>query len=142
MPALISRVREWWRCRRTAVQFFRFAIVGGINFFLDNGVYLALTRGFVWWSEHILLAAAVSFVLSVISSFLLNTFWTFSCDAVGWQRRAGKFFAVATGGLAINILLIHLAVSLGVYDLIAKVSATFVVLAWNFVLQKKWTFRD
>jgi len=133
---------EWWRCRRTAVQFLRFSVVGGVNFLLDNGIYVLLTRGTVFWSERILSAAAISFVLSVISSFVLNTFWTFSCDAAGWHRRMGKFFAVATGGLAINILIIHLLVSLGVYDLIAKIAATAVVLVWNFILQKKWTFRD
>ena len=129
------------RHRRAAGQFTRFCIVGTANFFLDNGIYVVLTRRWDFWSEHFLSAATVSFVAAVISSFILNTFWTFRCDAAGWHRRIGKFFVVAVGGLFINALTLELLIELGIYDLVAKVAAAGVVLVWNFLFQKKWTFR-
>lgn len=127
--------------RRTAGQFLRFSIVGTINFFLDYAVYIGLTRCFGFWGRHIVLATTVSFIAAVLSSFFLNTFWTFRCDAAGWQKRIWKFFAVATGGLALNALILFALTGLGVYDLLAKLAATAIVLVWNFFLQKKWTFR-
>ena len=120
----------------------RFATVGTINFFLDYGVYIGLTRGLAFWGRHIVLAATVSFVAAVICSFVLNTFWTFRCATAGWHRRAGKFFLVATGGLAWNALIIFVLTELGMYDLLAKLAATALVLVWNYALQKKWTFRS
>jgi len=139
---IICRLREKLAGHRgTFGQFLRFSTVGTINFFLDYGVYFGLTRGFPFWGKHIILASTVSFVAAVISSFLLNTFWTFRCDAAGWHRRVWKFFAVATGGLALNATILFVLTRLGVYDLIAKLAATAIVLVWNFLLQKKWTFR-
>ena len=138
----IGSIREMFQCRRRSLgQFFRFSVVGTVNFFLDYLVYFALTRGWAFWGRHIVLAASASFIVAVTSSFFFNTFWTFRCDAAGWHKRVGKFFAVATGGLALNALILFLLTSLGVYDLVAKVAATAIVLVWNFQLQKKWTFR-
>lgn len=127
--------------RQTVGQFLRFSAVGTANFFLDYLVYIGLTRGFVFWGGHIIMAATVSFIAAVISSFFLNTFWTFRGASAGWHRRAGKFLAVAVGGLALNALILFSLTELGIYDLVAKLVATAMVLVWNFQLQKKWTFQ-
>ncbi len=127
--------------RHTAAEFLKFSAVGVFNTFVDFGVYVALTRLTVFWSGHLVLSAAASFTVAATSSFFLNTFWTFRCQTAGWHRRIGKFFAVATGGLALNALILFSFTRLGVYDLLAKFTATGLVLVWNFFLQKKWTFR-
>ncbi len=142
MTGPIAIIFDKLRCRRRSLgQFFRFSVVGTINFFLDYLVYFALTRGFAFWGRHFILAACVSFTAAVTSSFFLNTFWTFRCDARGWHARIAKFFTVATGGLALNALILFILTGLGVYDLVAKVAATGIVLVWNFYFQKKWTFK-
>jgi len=139
---LISRSLEKLSGRRSDIgQFLRFSAVGTANFFLDYLVYIGLTRGFAFWGRHIVLATTASFIAGVTSSFFLNTFWTFRRGSAGWHRRAGKFFAVATGGLALNALILYVLTGLGVYDLLAKLAATAIVLVWNFYFQKKWTFR-
>jgi putative flippase GtrA len=138
ISGLIERFSPY---RRTAGQFLRFSAVGTINFFLDYAVYIVLTRGLVFWGRHIVMATTASFIVAVTSSFVLNTFWTFRCDAAGWHKRVWKFFVVAAGGLALNALILFVLTGLGVYDLLAKLAATAIVLVWNFFLQKKWTFR-
>ncbi len=107
---------------------------------LDFGIYVGLTRLTGFWRGHYVLAACVSFACAVLSSYLVNTYWTFRQQGTD-LRRAAKFFAVATAGLGWNALIIWGAVRLGAYDLAAKVLATGAVLIWNFLLQKHWTFR-
>src|SRR5690606_23901009 len=140
---MLARLLELIRLlqRDTAVQFVRFAAVGATNTVLDFGVYVALTRGTDWWRDHLVLAATVSFCVAATSSFLLHNFWTFSRNGDGWQRRMPKFFTVAVGGLAWNAALLHLLVGAGLHDIPAKLIATGAVIAWNFTLQKNWTFR-
>ncbi len=127
--------------RHTFAQFARFAAVGAGNTVLDFGVYLALTRSFPFWWRHLVLAASVSFTLAATSSFLLNTFWTFKSDLCEWRVRLPKFFAVAVGGLCVNSAILFGLTRVGVNDILAKLTATGVVLLWNFTLQKTWTFR-
>ncbi|MBI4457347.1 GtrA family protein [Candidatus Uhrbacteria bacterium] len=122
-------------------QFVRFGVVGAINTVLDLGVYVALTRHVVFWADHRVGAATVSFTAAVISSFILNTRWTFRRDFRGWPERGVKFFLVAVVGLAINAFVFHLGLTAGFHDIIAKIIATIVVIAWNFTLQRQWTFR-
>ena len=125
----------------TDMEFVRFGIVGGINTAVDFAVYIGLTRPLPFWSHHYVLASACSFTVAVVSSFLLNNFWTFRRSSLEWGRSL-KFFAVALGGLGLNAATLYALTHLGVFDLFAKVAATAVVLAWNFTLQKTWTFKE
>lgn len=128
--------------RKTVGQFVRFGLVGGFNTVLDFSVYYMLTRSSSFWGEHLVLAAVASFTVGVISSFILNNFWTFRQSAAGWRSRIWKFFIVAVGGVSWNALLLFVFVNLGMFDLYAKAIATAAVLFWNFTLQKMWTFRE
>lgn len=123
------------------MEFIRFCIVGVINTGVDFAVYIGLTRPMPFWTQHYVLASACSFLVAVFSSFLLNTFWTFRRQNVEWARSV-KFFAVAVGGLVLNAATLYTLTHFGLFDLFAKAAATGVVLAWNFTLQKKWTFAE
>lgn len=127
--------------RRTAKQFIKFSLVGTLNTGVDFGIYLALTRLTEFWYANLVWASVVSFTTAVLSSFVLNTFWTFRAGGQGWQKRVGPFFAVAIGGLLINAGTVWMLITLGFWDVLAKIVATAFTLAWNFTLQKKWTFR-
>ncbi|MDD5252168.1 MAG: GtrA family protein [Patescibacteria group bacterium] len=136
----LDSIRCWLR-RPTAGQFLRFSTVGVANTFVDFGVYIALTRPFPFWAQHLLTANVISFTIAATSSFLANTFWTFRCGGDGWQKRFPKFFMVAIGGMLLNSAVLGSLTWLGVYDLLAKAVATAIVLTWNFGMQKKWTFK-
>lgn len=125
----------------TAGQFARFAVVGTINTMVDFSVYVLLTRFSVFWGSHLVSAAIVSFSVGVVSSFILNNFWTFRLSGTNWRARIGKFSAVAMGGMLLNAVILYMLISLGMYDLLAKAIATVLVMGWNFSLQKMWTFR-
>jgi putative flippase GtrA len=137
--------RLWaWRERRALRQFIKFCIVGGINTVVDFGAYFLLTRQTAFFSHdggHYLLAATLTFSLAVVSSFCLNTFWTFRAGGPGWHRRAPQFVAVTLVGLFINDLVMYLVVTAGGHDMVGKVAAAGLVTFWNFFAQKHWTFR-
>ena len=121
-------------------ELLRFCLVGMVNTFLDFGAYLLLTRLFGFWSEHLLVAAAASWCLAILSSFLLNNFWTFGHGTLRLQNRMGKFAAVALSGGIWNLILMAIFMRLGLHDIWAKVLSTVGVTVWNFTLQKRWTF--
>lgn len=141
MEDRFPKIQALARDRQAFVQFVRFGVVGAINTVLDFGVYVALTRSFVFWSEHIVLAAVASFIVAVTSSFLLNNYWTFRMDASGLHRKGVKFIVVAVGGLIWSAVILYSLTTAGMYDIFAKVIATGIVMIWNFTLQKFWTFK-
>ena len=126
---------------KMAGEFLRFGFVGLCNTVLDFTVYYVLTRNFLFWGDHVVAAAAVSFCVAVASSFFLNNFWTFRRDAQSLHHRSVKFFIVALAGLAWNSAILYGLISAGLHDILAKLAATAVVMMWNFILQKTWTFR-
>ena len=129
------------RARRGVRQLVKFCLVGGFNTALDFGIYFGLTRTWPFFAHHYLMAATASFSVAVVSSFLLNTFWTFRAAEGAWQRRAPRFFAVALVGVSLNAGIIFLLVEGGLHDMLAKIAATGIVLMWNFTAQKFWTFK-
>jgi putative flippase GtrA len=139
-PVIGPLYRLLFTYRKTAGQFVRFGVVGACNTALDFSIYIGLTRGFPFWGEHFVLAAAISFCFGATSSFIFNTFWTFRRGDVGWHRRMPRFFTVAVIGLALNSTVLWTLTSLGLHDIIAKLAATGIVVFWNFTMQKRWTF--
>lgn len=127
--------------RDVFAQFVRYAVVGASMTVLDFGVYLTLTLHSDAFAGRYVAAATVSFLCAVAVSFVLNNFWTFRHDHRGWHRRAPKFLTVATVGLALNAGILHLLVTFGLHNIIAKIIATGVVTGWNFTMQRRWTFR-
>lgn len=121
-------------------EFAKFAAVGACNTVTDFAVYIALTRTIPFFSAHLILAASISFVFAVAVSFILNSTWTFRHGVTDWQERYPRFLLVALGGLVINASVLAVLVAFGLHDILAKLVATSASLAWNFPMQRKWTF--
>jgi putative flippase GtrA len=53
-----------------------------------------------------------------------------------------KFFIVSFGGLLINLAIFDLVTTMwGMRDILGLFFATCVGTLWNFILNKKWTFK-
>ncbi|MBU0625038.1 GtrA family protein [Patescibacteria group bacterium] len=125
----------------TARQLLKFCLVGTINTLVDFTSYVFLTRLFVFWEDRLVLASVLSYCCGMISSFILNNFWTWRRDNHGLLQRLPRFLLVTFIGMAWNAALLYILVGLGMYDIFAKALATVCVIAWNFILQKRWVFR-
>lgn len=116
----------------------RFALVGGVNTLIDIGIFAVLFFGYHW---PLLAAHATGFTVAVMNSYLMNKAWSFRDRRGGrdaW-RRAGLFYLVALGGLALSSAVISLA-ALVMHSLLAKFLAAGASFLWNYLLSKRVVF--
>ncbi|MBU1074822.1 GtrA family protein [Patescibacteria group bacterium] len=144
MRTIIENIRnnEQVKKRPYIEQFVKFAIVGTANTFVDFGIYFGLTRSSEFWEGHYLWANFIAFVFAATSSYIFNKNWTFKDSNRKIHIQYPKFLLVSAVGLSLNETILYLLVTQAVfYDLWAKAFAACVVLFWNFVINKIWTFR-
>ncbi len=122
-------------------QFIRFGIVGVINTSLDFVIYAFLTRLFLFFDEHYLIANLISFSIATVNSYIFNKYWTFKDNSKQHKIQYTKFYLVSLCGLILTQTILYILVELGLYDLLAKAIAVGVVLFWNFFVNKFWTFK-
>jgi putative flippase GtrA len=117
------------------VQLFKFSIVGVICFIVDFAVLYVL-KEFV--QLHVLLAAGISFSVSVILNYILSIYFVFDVDRQKNKKRNFILFVVfSVIGLILTELLMKLGIDvLNVNYMLVKVGATVIVMVYNFVTRK------
>ncbi len=120
--------------------FIKYCIVGVLGTSIDVGILWLLVH---YGGLPVLTATSISFVVSVLNNFFLNKFWTFRSPSSNYRKLAIKFFLVSLGGLALTNacmwLLVH---AIEIWYIWAKLITSGVVLMWNFLANKYWTFRS
>jgi putative flippase GtrA len=120
------------------VQWLRFATVGVSNTVLSLALYAELLR----LGTFYLAASATAFVVATLNSYALNRRWTFHSSG----RRAPevvRFYVVSTGGLAVNLGLLYVAVDdATVPKLVAQLLVIPLVSVLTFAWNRRWTFAD
>jgi dolichyl-phosphate beta-glucosyltransferase len=120
--------------------FFKYALVGFLGTAIDLGsLYLFIDRLHI----HLLVATALSFLLAVINNFTLNKFWTFQNKHSNIRKQFIKFLIVSTIGLMLTEMCMAFFVYvLSIWYMSAKLFTSGLVLTWNFLANKYWTFKD
>lgn len=120
--------------------FFQYAIVGCLGTAIDLGS-LYLLVDFLHF--HVLFAAAVSFVLAVVNNFILNKYWTFQNRSSNIRKQFIKFLLVSIIGLILTEMFMAIFVyGLMIWYMASKLITSGLVLTWNFLANKYWTFKD
>lgn len=132
-------------------QFIKFCLVGASSTLVDVGIYSALTHGFsLWW----VMAKVISFTLGVTNGFIWNSRWTFNhFENADPRKRYIKFVAVNIVGLLLSLTIMKTIFVLhygswqhdnpkGLIAIFAMLTATPIVVFWNFFANKHWTFKD
>jgi putative flippase GtrA len=58
------------------------------------------------------------------------------------KEAMSKFFAVAIFGAIVNTTLMYVGINIiHMYYLLSQIVATGIVLIWNFIINKVWTFQ-
>jgi putative flippase GtrA len=87
------------------------------------------------------LSSSAGYIVGAIVNYILNYYYTFRSDK-RHHEAAVKFFTVAAVGFILNGAIMHWIISgLGAHYLLAQVAATGLVLVWNFLGNRLWTFR-
>lgn len=123
--------------QRLINQFLKFGVVGIIAFAIDYGIMVLLVELF---GMNPVLAAGISFVVSVIFNYVASMRYVFTHRKdLSRQAEFAIFVVLSAIGLALNEFLMWVGVDvLLVSYLIVKLVATFLVMIWNFVSRKKW----
>ncbi|HET6363978.1 MAG TPA: glycosyltransferase [Nitrospirota bacterium] len=120
--------------------FIKYAMVGVTGTALDVGslyVFVDLLH------IPVLVAAALSFILAVVNNFILNKIWTFRNSSRNFRKQFIKFFIVSVVGLVLTEICMAVFVYLlGIWYIASKLITSVIVLTWNFLANKNWTFTE
>lgn len=129
------------RIKNTLWQFSRFLTVGVGNALVDFIVYIFLTRSFIYWQEHYLLANFLAFLIANFNSFYWNRRWTFKVKHGKIWRQYFEFLSTSLVYIGfIQLGLWWLVSHLGVYDLLAKIIIIGLGMILYFRVLKKLIF--
>jgi putative flippase GtrA len=122
---------------RTLRQLLRYSLIGGSGVALDLVAFLLL-HNLAGMNEQF--ANALSTTLGIANNFVLNTLFTF-------ERRDRlvvrflRFYAVGLTGIVLtNLLFLAFTDALGIDANLVKAGSLPLVLALQFVLNRKWSF--
>ena len=134
--------------KRSSVKFLskaaRFYTVGASGFLVNYLISLLFTNGgFDMWYLH---ATVIGIFASISSNFLLNKTWTFGDRDFRIKKtisQYGKFAMFSSLGALVQLAMVYFLVdgndvSYPLALIVAVITAAF----GNFVLNKKWTFKE
>ncbi len=123
--------------RGTLGQFLLFAGVGAVG---TLGHYTTLIVLVQFWAVDPVFASSLGFVVGAVINYILNYHFTFQSNKRHTEALT-KFLIVATIGAGINGSIMYVGVeNTSINYLVVQIFATGVVLLWNFVVNKLWTF--
>jgi dolichol-phosphate mannosyltransferase len=137
---LVRRVHLGTRKPANWVQLVKFGIVGGSGYVVNLLVFATLTE---LAGLHHIAAAIGAFCVAVSNNFLWNRLWTFRARDGHAGFQAARFFAVSLLGLAFNLVVLELLVSVAALpELPSQALAVALAMPVNFIGNKLWTFDE
>ena len=117
------------------VQLFKFSIVGVVCFLVDFAVLYVLKE---FAHLYVLLAAAISFTVSVILNYILSIYFVFDVDKKKNPKRNFILFVIfSIIGLILTEILMKIGIDFfNINYMLVKVLATVIVMVYNFVTRK------
>jgi len=121
--------------KKLLVQFARFFLVGVTATLIDFGLLILFTEFF---GTHYLVGNTLSFLVATVFNYAVSMLFVFKRkDDISRQKEFLIFLVLSVIGLAINSACMWATVSLLSLDYrIAKLLATVITTAWNFISRK------
>jgi putative flippase GtrA len=128
---LIRKTQNTW------LQFIRYLFVGGFAAVVDTACLYLL---YAHLGVNHLVAAAIGFILGLITNYLISIAWVF--ESTGKVKTEFALFSmIGISGLGWTELIMWASVDLAHTSvMLAKVISLFLVLIWNFGMRKKFVF--
>ena len=121
-------------------QTIKYFLVGGIGIGVNLGLLYVLTDFLGIWY---ILSQGIAIAISITNNFFLHRYWTFKNEIVEPKtlERYTKFFIVSVTGMGIQLGLTFMLVeNYALYYLYAAILSIVAVGAFNYLLNRKWTF--
>ena len=122
----------------------RFFTVGASGLVINFLVSFLLSNGALanfWYVQ----ATAIGIAVSISTNFLLNKIWTFEdkrFSVLYTLKQYGLFLIFSSLGISIQLTLVYLMVESGISYNLSLICAVAAASISNFMLNKKWTFRE
>ena len=125
------------KLKELVLQFCKFGMVGTFCLCIDYGLMILLTESHMMTYYA---SSAVSFIASVVVNYVLSMRFVFvSKEGMSKIQEIMIFITLSMVGLLLNQMIMFLAVELlGMFYALAKVFATVMVTAYNFISRKKF----
>ena len=121
------------------VQFISFVSAGVIGTFIQYVMLFIFVEAL---SMYPVTASILGSLAGAIVNYLLSHHWVFRSKRKH-SETLSKFFAVGGLGLVLNAAIMYALVAFAsVHYLLAQIAATCIVLLWNFLGNRFWTFAD
>lgn len=125
--------RAWDELRKII----NFGIVG-LTGIAVNMIALAILKDYI----PLIGASFLAIELSIISNFILNDVWTFRENNNNtWLNRMLSYNGVALGGMVINIIVLVMLALFGVWYILANLIGIVLGFAWNFLGNRRLTWK-
>ena len=121
-------------------QTIKYFLVGGIGVGVNLGLLYVLTDFLGIWY---ILSQGIAIAISITNNFFLHRYWTFKNEISEPKtvERYIKFFIVSVIGMSIQLgLTFALVENYAMYYLYAAVIAIGTASAFNYLVNRKWTF--
>lgn len=143
--------------RKEITRFLRFAVVGLVGAVIDFGIFNLLATLLLVQAS---IAQAISFSCAVVSNFIWNRYWTYpDSRSKRLSAQLVQFILISVIGLAIRTPLfaflekVFTGVFTGMLPASGRIpvvlahnlslaSAILVVMMWNFIANRLWTYND
>ncbi|MEM0519225.1 MULTISPECIES: GtrA family protein [Aequorivita] len=130
---------------------YRYAACGGGNLVFDTLLYFIsynfifakknLDLHFIVLSPHIASLFLV-FPITFVTGFLLQKYVTFQASNLPWKTQFIRYFMVGMGALVLNYICLKIFVDgFGFYPTPSKILTAFIVVAYSYLLQNKFSFK-
>jgi dolichol-phosphate mannosyltransferase len=138
---LYSIARFPGRASREITKIKKFAAVGFSGVFVNS---IALAFLVEWLSTPLVGASFIAVEIAIISNFLLNDSWTFKDhnNTKPWLHRLLSFNALCVGGMVLNVAVLGILSSFGLYYLISNLFGIGIAMSWNFLSNRRLTWSD
>jgi putative flippase GtrA len=127
-------------------HFVKYSIVGVIGTIIDVGsLYLMVQFSKIDPNTNKIfyLFVSIAFLLAVLNNYVLNKIWTFRDKSTNIKTQFLKFLLVSIIGYLLTYNFMWLFVSvMHIWYILAKLLTSGIVLIWNFLANKYWTFKS
>ena len=125
--------------KRLFIQFISFASAGAIGTFVQYAILFIFVEALLMYPVA---ASILGSLAGAVVNYLLSHHWVFRSKRKHSETLA-KFVATGGLGLMLNAAIMYALVTIaGMHYLVAQIVTTGIVLFWNFLGNRFWTFAD
>lgn len=121
------------------LKFLKFCVVGFSGLILDFGITWILKERV---KTNRYFANSMGFLVAVVCNYAMNRVWTFASDDPQVTVQFIKFLGIAMVGLGLNNGIILLLERRRMNFYVAKLIAIIIVVAWNFIMNYRFSFNS